>query len=37
MFHAVRMAVTPSVNSRDPTTSGVEFGPFAICVAYWFF
>ena len=37
MFHAVRMPVTPSVNSAMPTTSGVEFGPFAIAVAYWFF
>ena len=37
MFHADRTPVTPSVNSRVPATSGVEFGPFAICVAYWFF
>ena len=35
-FHAVRMPVTPSVNSRLPATSGVELGPFAICFAYWF-
>ena len=33
-FHAVRMPVTPSVNRRLPSTSGVEFGPFAIAVAY---
>ena len=37
MFQAVRIPVTPSVNNREPTMSGVELGPFAICVAYWFF
>src|SRR5688572_2257477 len=37
MFYAVRIPVTPSVNRREPTTSGVELGPLAICVAYWFF
>jgi len=25
------------VKSRPPATSGVEFGPLAIAVAYWFF
>ncbi len=34
---ALRTPVTPSVNRRLPMTSGVEFGPFAISTAYWFF
>ena len=34
---ALRIPVTPSVNRRLPATSGVEFGPFAISTAYWFF